>query len=57
LPIEIDPATPLTDPSLDASEDASLHRRITADLRGAIACGALQPGDLLPTLMDIATST
>jgi integrase len=54
LPIEIDPATPLTDPSLDASEDASLHRRITADLRGAIACGALQPGDLLPTLMDIA---
>ena len=54
LPIEVDPATPLTGPSLDDDEDASPHRRITADLRGAIACGAIQPGDLLPTLAEIA---
>ena len=63
VPIEVDPATPLTGPSLDDDEDASPHRRITADLRGAIACGAIQPGDLLPTLAelarryDVATST
>ncbi|MDQ5855206.1 MAG: tyrosine-type recombinase/integrase [Actinomycetota bacterium] len=54
LPMEIDPATPLTGLSLDDDEDASPHRRITADLRGAIACGAFQPGDLLPTLAEIA---
>jgi integrase len=54
LSIEVDPATPLTGPSLDDDEDASPHRRITADLRGAIACGAIQPGDLLPTLAEIA---
>ena len=54
LPIEVDPATPLTGPSLDDDEDASPHRRVTADLRGAIACGAIQPGDVLPTLAEIA---
>ena len=52
-PIEVDPATPLSGTSLD-DDDGSPHRRITADLRGAIACGALQPGDLLPTLAEIA---
>ena len=54
LPVEVDPATPLIDPSMADDEDASPHRRITADLRGAIACGAIQPGDLLPTLAEIA---
>jgi integrase len=54
LPMEIDPATPLTGLSLDDDEDASPHRRITADLRGAIACGAIQPGQVLPTLAEIA---
>jgi hypothetical protein len=54
LPIEVDPATPITGRSLDDDEDASQHRRITADLRGGIACGAFQPGDLLPTLAEIA---
>ena len=52
LPIEVDPATPITGRSLDDDEDASQHRRITADLRGRIACGAFQPGDLLPALAD-----
>jgi integrase len=54
LPVEVDPATPLIDPSMADDEDASPHRRITADLRGAIACGALQPGERLPTLAEIA---
>ena len=54
LPVEVDPATPLTGPPLDDVEDASPYQRITADLRGAIACGAIQPGDVLPTLAEIA---
>lgn len=53
-PIEVDSATPLTSPSLDDDEDVSPHQRITADLRGAIACGAIQPGAQLPTLAEIA---
>jgi len=35
-------------------DDGSPYRRIAADLRGAIACGALLPGDPLPTLVDLA---
>ena len=54
LPVEVDPATPLTRPSPDDDENTSPHRRITADLRGAIACGAIQPGDELPTLAELA---
>ena len=42
LPIEVDPATPITGRSLDDDENANQHRRITADLRGGIACGALR---------------
>jgi DNA-binding GntR family transcriptional regulator len=63
LPIEVDSATPITGPLVDDHEDASPHRRITADLRGAIACGAIKPGDPLPTLAEVgrryevATST
>ena len=53
-PMEVDPATPITGPSLDDDRDATPQRRITADLRGAIACGAFQPGDVLPTLAEIA---
>lgn len=30
------------------------YQRITADLRGAITCGALQVGDLLPTVAELA---
>jgi hypothetical protein len=50
VPIDVDSATPIVGPSLDDDEDGSPHRRITADLRGAIAYGAIQPGDVLPTL-------
>ena len=50
---ELDPAAPLTDSTSD-DEDASSYRRIAADLRGAITCGALQPGDVLPTLTELA---
>ncbi len=54
VPIEVPSAAQTTNPSLDVDEDGTPHRRITADLRGAIACGALRPGDELPTLADVA---
>ncbi len=38
-------------PGEEASPDpTSPYQRIAADLRGAIACGALQPGDPLPSV-------
>lgn len=39
-------------PALD--EDASPYQRIAADLRGAIACGALPPGQPLPPVAELA---
>jgi len=36
------------------SDDANASRRIAADFKGAIACGALQPGDRLPTVLEVA---
>lgn len=32
------------------TESNAPYKRIAADLRGAITCGALQPGDLIPTV-------
>ncbi|MGH3844850.1 MAG: tyrosine-type recombinase/integrase [Pseudonocardiaceae bacterium] len=37
-------------PMLPDAESASPYKRIAADLRGAISCGALHPGDQLPTV-------
>jgi len=37
-----------------ADEPSSPYRRIAADLRGAITSGVLRPGELLPTLDDLA---
>ena len=56
VPVEIDsnPASPLASLLLADDVDASPHQRITADLRGAIACGALPPGTVLPTLSELA---
>jgi integrase/DNA-binding transcriptional regulator YhcF (GntR family) len=31
----------------------SPYQRIAADLRGAIVCGALRPGDILPTVLEL----
>lgn len=36
------------------TEDSAPYLRITADLRATIKCGALQPGDQLPTIADLA---
>lgn len=54
------PAPPITitegEPVLTATparEDNSPYRRIAADLRGAITCGVLRPGEPLPTLVQI----
>jgi integrase len=39
---------------MPAGEPASPYCRIAADLRAAIACGALGPGDALPTTVELA---
>lgn len=53
-PVEVDPAKPLDAvPEPDVDDCPSLYRRIAADLRGAIICGVLKPGDHLPTLADL----
>ncbi len=36
------------------TEDSAPYLRIAADLRGAITCGALGPGEPLPTVADLA---
>jgi integrase len=41
-------------PPAVTSEKASPCRRIVADLRGAIICGALRPGDRLPPMANLA---
>lgn len=37
------------------SPDSAPYLRIAADLRAAIACGALKTGDALPTVADLST--
>lgn len=44
-------ASPTSEPS--APTGASPYQRIATDLRGAIACGALRPGDVLPTMTEL----
>ncbi|WP_228770088.1 tyrosine-type recombinase/integrase [Actinokineospora alba] len=36
------------------NDPASPYQEIAADLRGAIKCGAMKPGDVLPTFSDLA---
>ena len=47
------PALPATG-VIDVPADANPYRIIAADLRGAIRCGALQPGEHLPTVKTLA---
>jgi len=55
LPAGLDMDGPLTDAPADvAEEDASRYQRIAADLRAAIRCGALTPGQQLPTEVDLS---
>jgi hypothetical protein len=46
-------ATPSSAPA-DPGGQASPYRQIATDLRAAIACGALKPGDALPPVTDLA---
>jgi integrase len=55
LPVTIDPAGAIVVPPAPVTEDSAPYLRIAADLRAAIKCGALQPGDQLPTIADLAT--
>jgi hypothetical protein len=52
LPVSLDEAGTLT-PTIAPVEDKQ-YQRIAADLRGAITCGALKPGDKLPTFAVLA---
>lgn len=52
LPIPLDESIPLR--AAPSAEDKQ-YQRIAADLRAAIACGALNPGDELPTIADLAS--
>jgi integrase len=44
----------LPGPTPRTDEEASPYRRIAADLRAAIRCGAYAPGDQLPTVASLA---
>jgi len=51
LPVNLDEVGRISNgPAVDASQVRSPYQRIAADLRAAIACGALRPGDHLPTV-------
>lgn len=52
LPVALNEAGKLLS-TVPPAEDKR-YQRIAADLRGAIACGALKPGDKLPTFVDLA---
>jgi integrase/DNA-binding transcriptional regulator YhcF (GntR family) len=55
IPIDLDAlATPTAERIPQPDEQGAPYQRIAADLRGAITCGAFQPGDHLPTIKDIA---
>ncbi|HEY0448215.1 tyrosine-type recombinase/integrase [Actinophytocola sp.] len=53
LPVALDPAGALKS-TVQAAEDTQ-YKRIAADLRGAIVCGALKPGDTLPPFAELAS--
>lgn len=53
LPAVLDPAGALKS-TVKPNEDTQ-YQRIAADLRGAIMCGALRPGAVLPTFADLAS--
>lgn len=55
LPVDLDEACRIIDsPAVEAARATSPYQRIAADLRAAIACGALRPGDHLPTVEELA---
>lgn len=52
-PIDLAVTVTTAAPETASSEPPSPYHRIAADLRGAIACGALRPGDPLPTVAQL----
>jgi Site-specific recombinase XerD len=55
LPAGVDQKQTLIPAQRAVTEASPPYVRIAADLRAAIACGALRPGDPLPTVADLAT--
>lgn len=53
-PIKVDKEGALTTLPPPVTEDSAPYRRIAADLQAAIKCGALQPGQPLPTEATLA---
>jgi DNA-binding GntR family transcriptional regulator len=54
LPVSIDQDHVLIPAQRAVTEASPPYVRIAADLRAAITCGALRPGDPLPTVADLA---
>lgn len=55
LPAGLDADGGLPTPASEAvTEESAPYLRMAADLRAAIKCGALRPGDALPTMVDLA---
>jgi len=55
IPIALDAAGDLVPPpARQPGKDDSPYKRIADDLRGAIACGVLRPGDRLPAVLELA---
>jgi integrase len=57
VPLDLDAmTTPVAGHGTAQSDESDApYQRIAADLRGAITCGALKPGNPLPTIKEIAT--
>lgn len=52
-PVTIDQDGTLSPTPQPVTEESPPYLRIAADLRAAIACGALKPGDYLPTMKEL----
>jgi integrase len=53
IPVNVDQDGEFVIAAPPVTEDSAPYLRIAADLRAAIKCGALKPGDLLPTLKEL----
>ncbi|MEU5847290.1 tyrosine-type recombinase/integrase [Saccharopolyspora shandongensis] len=56
LPVKLaEEGEPWPEQAQATAEDDSPYKQLAADLRGAIMCGAFQPGSVLPPVKDLAT--
>lgn len=55
LPVNLDAGGVTAGAEVEAERAGNPYQKIAADLRAAITCGALRPGDLLPTVKDLGS--